>query len=103
MITRREILQVGVAAAALTAGGSLSRAFAQQNLTEAELLKFDTLGNVTLLHVADIHGQLMPVYFREPTVNLGVGEARGPTAASHGQWISSSASALRKSRPRPMR
>ncbi len=77
MITRREILQVGVAAAALTAGGNLSRAFAQQNLTEAELLKFDAVGNVTLLHVADIHGQLVPVYFREPTVNLGVGEARG--------------------------
>ena len=41
------------------------------------MLKFDALGNVTLLHVADMHGQLMPVYFREPSVNLGVGEARG--------------------------
>jgi sulfur-oxidizing protein SoxB len=50
---------------------------AQQRLSEAELLKFDALGNVTLLHVADIHGQLMPVYFREPSINLGVGEARG--------------------------
>jgi len=77
MITRREMLQVGAATAALTAGGSLTRAFAQQQLTQAELLKFDALGNVTLLHVADIHGQLMPVYFREPSVNLGVGEARG--------------------------
>ena len=45
--------------------------------SEAELLKFDALGNVTLLHVADIHGQLMPVYFREPSINLGVGAARG--------------------------
>ncbi len=77
MITRREMLQVGAATAALTAGGGLSRAFAQQRLTQDELLKFDALGNVTLLHVADIHGQLMPVYFREPSVNLGVGEARG--------------------------
>jgi len=77
MITRREMLQVGVATAALTAGGSFSRAMAQQKLTQAELLKFDALGNVTLLHVADIHGQLMPVYFREPSVNLGVGAARG--------------------------
>jgi len=78
MITRREILHVGVATAALMAGGgSLTRAFAQQKLTEAELLKFAALGNVTLLHVADIHGQLMPVYFREPSVNLGVGEAKG--------------------------
>ena len=77
MITRREILQVGAATAALTLGGGFARAMAQQRLTEAELLKFDALGNVTLLHVADIHGQLMPVYFREPSTNLGVGEARG--------------------------
>ncbi|MGB6349398.1 MAG: thiosulfohydrolase SoxB, partial [Pseudolabrys sp.] len=78
MITRREIFQVGVAAAAVAArGGAFTRAVAQQRLTEAELLKFDALGNVTLLHVADIHGQLMPVYFREPSLNLGVGDARG--------------------------
>lgn len=78
MITRREIFQVGAAAAAFAAGGgAFTRAVAQQRLTEAELLKFDALGNVTLLHVADIHGQLMPVYFRESSLNLGVGEARG--------------------------
>ena len=78
MITRREILQVGAATAALAAGGdTFTRALAQQRLTEEELLKFDPLGNVTLLHVADIHGQLTPVYFREPSVNIGVGEARG--------------------------
>jgi len=76
MITRREIFQVGAAAGALLAGGNLTRAFAQQKLTQDELLKFDALGNVTLLHVADIHGQLVPVYFREPSINLGVGEAR---------------------------
>ncbi len=78
MITRREILQVGAATAALTVGGGggFTRALAQQRLTESELLKFGALGNVTLLHVADIHGQLVPVYFREPSVNLGVGEAR---------------------------
>jgi len=78
MITRREILHVGVATAALAAGDTaFTRVLAQQRLTETELLKFDTFGNVTLLHVADIHGQLTPVYFREPSLNLGVGEARG--------------------------
>jgi sulfur-oxidizing protein SoxB len=78
MITRRDMLQVGAATAALSVGGgSLTRAFAQQRLTEADLLKFDAVGNVTLLHVADIHGQLVPVYFREPSTNLGVGEAKG--------------------------
>jgi len=34
-------------------------------------------GNVRILHITDIHGQLNPVYFREPNVNLGVGEAYG--------------------------
>jgi len=78
VITRREMLQVGAATAALMAGeGALSRVFAQQKLTQDELLKFDSVGNVTLLHVTDIHGQLMPVYFREPTVNIGVGDAKG--------------------------
>jgi S-sulfosulfanyl-L-cysteine sulfohydrolase len=80
MITRREVLQVGAAAAAIVGANGLGlpgRAFAQQRLTEAELLRFDAVGNVTLLHVADVHGQLVPVHFREPSVNLGVGEARG--------------------------
>ena len=49
----------------------------QQRLTQDELLRFDAVGNVTLVHVADIHGQLAPVLFREPSINLGIGEARG--------------------------
>ncbi|MDI1344095.1 MAG: thiosulfohydrolase SoxB, partial [Pseudolabrys sp.] len=78
MITRRELLQVGAATAALAVGtGGVTRVLAQQRLTQDDLTKFDALGNVTLLHVTDIHGQLMPVYFREPSVNLGVGAANG--------------------------
>ncbi len=80
MITRRELVQVGVAAAAVTAAnglGSFGRVAAQQRLTERELLRFDSVGNITLLHMADLHGQLVPVYFREPSANIGVGEARG--------------------------
>jgi sulfur-oxidizing protein SoxB len=77
MISRRDVLQVGAATAAAFAGAPLSRALAQQKLTQDELLKFDALGTVTLLHVSDIHGQLRPVYFREPSVNLGVGDAKG--------------------------
>jgi sulfur-oxidizing protein SoxB len=77
MISRRDVLQVGAATAAVLAGVPLSRALAQQKLTQDDLFKFDALGSVTLLHVSDIHGQLLPVYFREPSVNLGVGEAKG--------------------------
>jgi sulfur-oxidizing protein SoxB len=76
VISRREFLQVTAATAAIIPNVS-SRALAQQRLTEADLLAFEPLGNVTLLHVADVHGQLMPVHFREPSSNLGVGEAKG--------------------------
>ncbi|MBP6242977.1 MAG: metallophosphoesterase, partial [Chromatiaceae bacterium] len=34
-------------------------------------------GNVRLLHITDTHAQLNPIYFREPSVNLGVGAALG--------------------------
>ncbi|NVN85241.1 MAG: thiosulfohydrolase SoxB [Rhodopseudomonas sp.] len=80
MISRREFLQATAAASALTIGsglGSLGRVAAQQRLTQADITKFDPLGTVTLLHVTDIHAQLMPLHFREPSVNLGVGEAKG--------------------------
>jgi sulfur-oxidizing protein SoxB len=76
MFARRDFLQVAAATAVLLPGG-WTRAFAQQRLTQQELLRFDAVGNVTLVHIADIHGQLVPVLFREPSVNLGVGEARG--------------------------
>ena len=34
-------------------------------------------GNVSLLHYTDCHAQLMPVYFREPHINLGIGSMKG--------------------------
>ena len=74
MITRREALQVAAATAALGIGG-FSRAMAQQRLSQAELLRFNHVGNITLLHTADLHGQLSPVVMREPSRNIGVGEA----------------------------
>jgi S-sulfosulfanyl-L-cysteine sulfohydrolase len=80
MISRRDFLQATAVAAALTAGsglGPLGRAAAQQKLSQADILRFEPQGQVTILHVADIHAQLMPLQFREPAVNLGVGEVKG--------------------------
>jgi S-sulfosulfanyl-L-cysteine sulfohydrolase len=80
MISRREFLQATAAASALMIGsgaGSLGHVAAQQRLTQADITRFDPLGTVTILYIADTHAQLMPVYFREPSVNLGVGEVRG--------------------------
>ncbi|MCW5772835.1 MAG: thiosulfohydrolase SoxB [Rhodospirillaceae bacterium] len=78
MLTRRDFVQLATAAAALGAGMSgFSRAIAQQKLTQQDLLRFEPLGQVTLLHFTDIHAQLVPLHFREPEINLGVGEAKG--------------------------
>ncbi|SHG88013.1 thiosulfohydrolase SoxB [Marivita hallyeonensis] len=80
MISRRDFLQVSMAASALVGAsgfGNWSRLAAQQALTQDQLLQFDTFGNVSLIHVTDIHAQLKPIYFREPSVNIGVGENRG--------------------------
>ncbi len=77
MITRRDFATAGAAAALLAGSGSLGRLAAQQNLTQDKLLAFKPVGQVTLLHFTDIHAQLSPLYFREPSVNLGVGAVRG--------------------------
>jgi sulfur-oxidizing protein SoxB len=76
MTSRRDFLQIAAATAALVPTG-WTRAFAQQRLTQDDLLAFEPMGNVTLVHLTDIHAQLRPVLFREPSTNLGVGEARG--------------------------
>jgi len=80
MISRRDFLQVSMAASAMYGAsgfGNWSRLAAQQRLTQDELLQFDTFGNVTLIHITDIHAQLKPIYFREAEINLGVGAAAG--------------------------
>jgi sulfur-oxidizing protein SoxB len=66
-----------MAAAAALSGSTPGRAVAQGRLTQDDLLRFPSLGNVTLVHLADIHAQLVPLHFREPSVNIGVGEAKG--------------------------
>lgn len=78
MLSRRELLQVGMAAAgAVGVGVPLVQAAARQTVTQEDILAFEPVGNVTLLHMTDIHAQLMPIYFREPSINLGVGEVTG--------------------------
>ena len=72
-LSRREF--ASVMAAALAAGFPLQReAGAAQ---AASLYELPRSGNVHLLHMTDCHAQLLPIYFREPSVNLGVGTMRG--------------------------
>lgn len=78
MLSRRDILQASAAAAVLLGSGMrVGAAAATQKINQADLLRFQPVGQVTLLHFTDIHAQLVPLYFREPSVNIGVGEALG--------------------------
>src|SRR6185503_16218744 len=69
---RREFLHVLSAAAACGLPLHVSPARAQSLLYE-----LTPFGNVSLLHFTDCHAQLLPTYFREPSANIGVGEAVG--------------------------
>ncbi|WP_370159442.1 thiosulfohydrolase SoxB [Limimaricola soesokkakensis] len=80
MIARRHFLQAGLAASALWGAsgfGNWSRLAAQQRLSQEDLIGTGGPGNVTLIHITDIHAQTQPIWFREPEINLGVGEVRG--------------------------
>ena len=75
-LTKREFLQVLTAASAAGMGlGRFANASAQ---TAAEgLYDIPKFGNVSFLHITDCHAQLKPIHFREPSVNLGVGDMKG--------------------------
>jgi len=73
---RREFLQA--IAAASVAGLPVDATFAADDADGKRFYSaLRPFGNVALLHITDCHAQLLPVRFREPSVNLGVGDARG--------------------------
>ena len=75
-MNRREFLQVVAAAAA--AGLPVDARSALDLAAGASFYdSLERFGNVSLLHFTDCHAQLKPVFFREPSVNLGVGAAAG--------------------------
>jgi sulfur-oxidizing protein SoxB len=79
-LSKREFLQV--LAAGSVAGMGLGR-WADADAATAEQALYDLppmgagAGHVSLLHMTDCHAQLLPIHFREPSVNLGIGGMRG--------------------------
>jgi len=82
-LSRREFLQMLAVASA--AGFHLTGCDTDKSAPEGvktnkgpsnpyELAPF---GNVSFLHYTDCHAQLLPVYFREPSINLGIGSMKG--------------------------
>jgi sulfur-oxidizing protein SoxB len=70
-LQRREFLRLLALAAAAGAG---LRAGQSEAEAADELYELRPFGNVSLLHITDVHAQLLPMHFREPSVNLGNGK-----------------------------
>jgi len=74
-MNRREFLEVLAAAAA--AGMALDSRQALAQGADDALYRLPKFGNVSLLHFTDCHAQLLPIYYREPNINIGVGDYAG--------------------------
>jgi sulfur-oxidizing protein SoxB len=84
-LNRREFLQ---ALAIASAGGmSLQSNFANAQTTAQKFYDLPKFGNVHFLHYTDCHAQLLPIYFREPNVNLGIGAQEGKTPHLVGEYF----------------
>jgi sulfur-oxidizing protein SoxB len=71
-IRRREFIALAGAAALSPALPRSARA-----ADKVSVYDFERFGNARILHITDTHAQLLPVYFREPSVNLGIGAMAG--------------------------
>ncbi|VVE35249.1 thiosulfohydrolase SoxB [Pandoraea cepalis] len=71
-MNRREFMQVLAVAAA--GGMALSHHETAAAAGASSFYDLPKFGNVHLLHFTDCHAQLLPMYFREPSVNLGIGD-----------------------------
>jgi len=71
-IRRRDFLKFAGAAALSGAVPRLAR-----SADSAGVYDLERFGNARILHLTDTHAQLLPGYFREPSVNLGLGAMQG--------------------------
>lgn len=84
-LNRREFLQ---ALAVASAGGmALQSNFVNAQSSAQKFYDLPKFGNVHFLHFTDCHAQLLPIYFREPNVNLGIGAQEGKTPHLVGEYF----------------
>ena len=84
-LNRREFIQA--LAIASVGGMSLHSELASAQAQARSFYDLPRFGNVHLLHFTDCHAQLLPVYFREPNVNIGVGSQSGKTPHLVGDYF----------------
>src|SRR5580658_4878244 len=71
-IRRRDVLKIAGVATLLGATPRIAR-----DAETAGVYDIERFGNARILHITDTHAQLLPGYFREPSVNLGLGTMQG--------------------------
>lgn len=76
-MNRREFMQMLAVAAA--SGLALNSRTALSADNSGEFYNLPSRGNVSLLHITDCHAQLLPIYFREPSVNIGLAQSLNRT------------------------
>ena len=76
-IGRREFLQMLAVASAGGMALGQKDVLAGDMAAAQKLYELPKFGNVSFMHFTDCHAQLKPIYFREPSVNIGISEALG--------------------------
>ncbi len=76
-IGRREFLQMLAVASAGGMALGQKEVLAGDMAAAQKLYEMPKFGNVSFMHFTDCHAQLKPIYFREPSVNIGISEALG--------------------------
>ena len=76
-LARRDFLQLLAAASAAGMALDGGRVLAAEPAAAERLYEQPAFGNVSFLPFTDCHAQLLPLHFREPSVNIGVGPASG--------------------------
>ena len=76
-IGRREFLQMLAVASAGGMALGQKEVLAGDMAAAQKLYELPKFGNVSFMHFTDCHAQLKPIYFREPSVNIGISEALG--------------------------
>ncbi|ARU32481.1 thiosulfohydrolase SoxB [Sulfuriferula sp. AH1] len=85
MMNRREFLQILAVAAA--SGMAIDSKQALAGNAPSSFYDLPQFGNVSLMHMTDCHAQLLPIYFREPNVNIGIGSALGQPPHLVGEYL----------------
>ncbi|MDH5633241.1 MAG: thiosulfohydrolase SoxB [Gammaproteobacteria bacterium] len=78
-LSRREFLQILAAASAagMSLAGCDTKSKGSATTSANDPYDIKPFGQVSFLHMTDCHAQLLPIYFREPHINIGIGGATG--------------------------